>query len=84
MTHLWPHGEVISMTLDDAGLPGAFHWHGQTHKVQQIANRWRIDEGWWEGRVWREYFKLTTASGWLVILYRDMTTGAWYLQRLYD
>jgi len=54
------------------------------HTVQQIANRWRIDEGWWEGRIWREYFKLTTASGWLVILYRDMTTGAWYLQRLYD
>jgi hypothetical protein len=52
--------------------------------VQGIAKRWRVDVDWWRGRVWREYFKLTTHTGLLVILYRDVLTGRWYLQRLYD
>ncbi len=39
---------------------------------------------WWRVRIWREYFKLTTGTGLLVVIYRDLLSGAWYLQRLYD
>jgi hypothetical protein len=52
--------------------------------VQGIAKRWRVDQRWWQQWIWREYFKLHTDSGLLVILYKDMTNGTWYLQRLYD
>jgi hypothetical protein len=48
------------------------------------ARRWRVDTGWWQRRVWREYFTLTTTSGMLVAIYHDVLTGAWRLQRLYD
>ena len=84
MTRLWPEGEGIEVDVDDEGAPLSFTWRGQRRRVQGIAKRWRVDEGWWRNRVWREYFKLATADGLLVLLYRDLLTGDWRLQRLYD
>ena len=84
MTRFWPEGEPIAVTSDDTEIPRAFIWRGQTHQVQDIAKRWRVDVDWWRGRVWREYFKLTTRTGLLVVLYQNLLTGRWYLQRLYD
>lgn len=37
-----------------------------------------------DGRVWREYFRLVTVSGLLVDVYRDISGGGWYVQRVYD
>ncbi|GIK36980.1 MAG: hypothetical protein BroJett011_08130 [Chloroflexota bacterium] len=84
MTLLWPDGERITVESDAIAAPYAFTWQGQCHVVQEIAKRWRVDQGWWRKRVWREYFKLTTQTGLLVVIYRDVPTGAWFLQRLYD
>lgn len=84
MTYLWPRGQVVSVQQDSLATPQNFSWQGKTHRVQAVAKRWRVDHGWWRGRIWREYFKLTTDSGLLVIIYRDLLTGQWYLQRLYD
>lgn len=84
MTRLWPQGEPIAVASDAAQTPLTFTWQGRTHRVQGIAKRWRVDVDWWRGWVWREYFKLTTHTGLLVVLYRDLLTGRWYLQRLYD
>ena len=84
MTRLWPEGEGIEVDVDGEGAPLSFAWRGYRHRVQGIAKRWRVDEGWWRNRVWREYFKLATADGLLVLLYRDLLTGDWRLQRLYD
>ena len=84
MTRLWPEGEPILVQSDVAYTPQVFMWHGHSHRVQAIAKRWRVDVDWWRGRVWREYFKLTAHTGLLVIVYRDLLTGQWYLQRLYD
>lgn len=84
MTHLWPAGNPIVVLSDGLATPQSFTWQGRSHRVQQVARRWRVDQGWWRQRVWREYFKLTTQTGLLVIIYRDLLTGQWYLQRLYD
>ena len=84
MTRLWSQGELIAVVSDATQAPRAFTWRGRTHPVQGIAKRWRVDVDWWRGRVWREYFKLATRTGLLVIVYRDLLTGDWYLQRLYD
>ncbi len=83
MTHLWPEGERIEVECDGES-PCSFTWRGYVHSVQGIAKRWRVDEGWWRQRIWRECFKLHTSTGLLVIIYRDLLTGHWYLQRLYD
>ncbi len=84
MTHLWPDGERISVSLDGKGLPDCLTWRGHDHRVQGVANRWSVDEEWWRQRIWREYFKLTTQTGLLMVVYHDLLSGQWYLQRLYD
>jgi hypothetical protein len=84
MTPFWPEGQPITVRVDESNAPQRFSWLGAHHTVQGIANRWRADRGWWRKRVWREYFKLYTDTGLLVILYHDLLAGRWYLQRLYD
>ena len=84
MTRLWLEGEWIAMTLDAEGRPSHFLWRGVTHHVQGIAKVWRVDEEWWRQRIWREYVKLYTREGLLLILYRDLLTERWFVQRLYD
>lgn len=83
MTRLWPEGQAINV-VQEAGVPTAFIWQGQTHPVSQIARQWRVDVDWWQGRTWRTYYKVTTESGLLVVLFQDLATRTWYLQRLYD
>ena len=84
MSRLWPEGDPIHVTVDEMGKPTAFMWNGRTHPVLDIANHWQVDEQWWSSQVWREYFKLTTETGWLVIIYQNLLNRRWYLQRLYD
>lgn len=84
MTRLWPKGQPIAVVSDVDGTPRSFEWQGHTHPVTGISKQWRVDNGWWRLRVWREYFKLETETGLLVIIYRDLLTDKWYLQRLYD
>lgn len=84
MTYLWVDGDPVVIEADELGLPQQITWNGQTHEVAQITNRWRVDEGWWFQRTWREYFKLVTASGMLLTVFCDLETSEWYLQRLYD
>lgn len=84
MSFFWPEGQLIIVTSDSTQTPQAFTWDNQTHPVAQIAKRWRYDGGWWQQRAFRDYFKLTTETGLLVIIFLDWLSGQWYLQRLYD
>ena len=83
MTRLWTQGIAIRMDLND-GLPGRFVWEKRAHPVLYVANHWRVDVAWWRWRVWRDYWKLVTGTGLLVVVYQDLSVGDWYLQRLYD
>jgi hypothetical protein len=90
MTRLWSTGNPISVTgagndgAAERARPVSFGWQNQTHQVDEITREWRVDIDWWRGRIWRDYFKLSTDTGLLVIIYRDLVSGEWYLQRLYD
>ena len=84
MTRLWPEGTPIRVTADTGDRPRRFTWRGQTHVVDAITREWRVRTDWWRGAAWRAYFKLTTTSGLLVIIYRDLDGGEWFLQRLFD
>ena len=84
MSRFWPDGVPIVVTCDELATPLAFVWEGHRHSTERIVDRWRVDEGWWQRRVWREYFQLTTRSGLLVLIYHDVRAGEWRLQRLYD
>lgn len=84
MTRLWPEGTPIRVTTGSDDRPLRFTWRGQSHDIDAIAREWRVRTDWWRSSAWRVYFKLTTASGLLVIIYRDLQTGEWFLQRLFD
>lgn len=84
MTRFWPEGTLIAVVIQASGRPLRFEWQGQVHQVETIARQWRVDVGWWRVRIWRDYFKLTTDSGLLVVIYHELLTQQWYLQRLYD
>jgi hypothetical protein len=38
----------------------------------------------WQGGIEREYFRVSTVRGIVCEIYRDLLTGVWYLQRIYD
>ena len=84
MTRLWRTEVPLTVEADALMVPQTVIWRGQRHRVETVAKRWRVDQQWWVRRIWREYFKLATASGYLVVVYRDLQTGHWYLQRWYD
>ena len=84
MSHLWTAGSAITVTADAEGLPLRFVWRGTTHPVEGIANHWRVDGEWWRRRLWRDYFKLYTRTGLLVVLYHDLLSNSWFIQRIYD
>lgn len=84
MTHFWADGRALSVACDETGRPSALTWEGIRYRVLRVADRWRVDDEWWAERVWREYYWLTTEFGMLVLVYRDLLTGDWYLQRMYN
>jgi hypothetical protein len=84
MTRLWLDGSLITVVTGGLEEPSCFTWREQTHTVKAITRRWRINQDWWRERVWRDYFKLITQTGLLVIIYHDLQDDQWYLERLYD
>jgi hypothetical protein len=84
VAHLWIPGQPIRVRSDALGIPVSLRWEKQWHPTDKVYSRWRVDKRWWQQRIWREYFKLTTTTGMLVVVYRDFVNGKWYLQRLYD
>lgn len=64
--------------------PIAFLYKGRRERIGETLKRWRIVQGWWKRAVEREYLQIRTESGIVCELYRDLLTGVWYLQRIYD
>ena len=84
MTRLWPDGILVQVLDNGEGVPQRLSWAGRRHTVSEITRRWRVQSDWWRETVWRDYFKLTTETGLLLIIYHDLQSEGWYLQRLYD
>ncbi|MBI4789673.1 MAG: hypothetical protein HY782_21800 [Chloroflexi bacterium] len=86
MTRLWTAGQEIRVQRDAHGKLLKFTWQGRTHPIQKVRQRWQVDADWWseEGRVFREYFAVTTTDGLLCVLYFDFLDEQWYIAKCYD
>ena len=86
MTRLWTTGNGIDVKRDARGKMLYFIWQGRTHTIHKIRQQWQVDTDWWseEGRVFREYFAVTTTDGLLCVLYLDFLDEQWYLAKAYD
>ncbi|HET9557925.1 MAG TPA: hypothetical protein VFS70_12365 [Actinomycetota bacterium] len=50
--------------------------------MTRVAERWRIDEGWWgPNPLSRLYYRLVLSDGRLVTVYRDLGDETWWAQR---
>ena len=85
MTRLWPEGKQVEVWAREE-MPARFDWHGGPHRILDVCNRWQVHTLWWEPdeTVRREYLKVTTDSGLLCLIHRDLLSGGWFLSRLYD
>lgn len=87
MTQLFTPAQLIEVKFSTISQqPNAFVWHGITHWIEQIVQRWEIDTDWWavEGRIWRQYFAVSTNSKLFCVIYQDKETEKWFVSRLYD
>jgi hypothetical protein len=48
------------------------------------AGPFRLSESWWEHPVERDYYQLVDPGGALVLVFRDLRDGGWYLQGVFD
>lgn len=87
MTRLWTTGHAIEVERNPrASTVRAFTWRGRMHTVQKVRQRWQVDTDWWseEGRVHRDYWRVTTTDGLCCDLYLDLLDEQWYIARCYD
>lgn len=81
MSPFWPQALPIEVLAVEQ--PRQFRWRGQEHSIQQVSDHWQMHTGWWDGEIWRDYWEVAT-EGVLWVLYRDLFTGQWYLERIYE
>jgi protein ImuB len=48
------------------------------------AGPFRLSESWWEHAVERDYYQLVDNGGALLLVFRDLRDGCWYLQGVFD
>jgi hypothetical protein len=83
MTQFWAEGVPIAVEAND-NAPVAFCWQQRWRRVQTVVEQWVIHDEWWRDEVWRRYFQIETGDALLCVLYHDLLTDAWFLERIYD
>ncbi|MYD08404.1 MAG: hypothetical protein F4X02_00035 [Chloroflexi bacterium] len=79
-----PEGDAEALEVRLSGArPSAIRWKGSWHPIERIALSWQLDVNWWRARIYRDYYKVL-ADGMALVIYHDLLTGSWALQRVYD
>ena len=71
----------VSVTTDPSGLPQRVQREDGELPVEEIRELWRIDDEWWRSPIIRCYADVVLAGGKRVILFQDLVTGDWWIQR---
>lgn len=83
MTRLWQNGDPVAIETNGL-LPTAILLEGTWHPVEKTVLEWQVDVGWWRVRIYRDYFRILTSDGMLLVVYHDLLTDTWAVQRVYD
>ncbi len=82
MTRLLTPPTSVLVTLRPGGIP-AFISGAWAGPVDPIA-RWKVETGWWNQAVVREYWKVLLNSSLLCEIYHDLARDEWFVERVYD
>ena len=50
-------------------------------KVEEILEIWRVDDEWWRRPITRRYVEVLLQGGGHVVLFEDLVTHEWFLQK---
>jgi len=75
--------------LDASGTPAAIKASdGRTVgpsdgkiNVEFVNETWRLDDEWWRIPIHRRYFEIVLEDGKRAVLFEDLITGDWFIQR---
>jgi hypothetical protein len=84
MSKLFHEAIALEVKEDIQHRPIAFLYKGGKEGIEELCEQWRVSREWWQSADDREYFRVRTVKGIVCEMYRDLLTGAWYLQRIYD
>jgi hypothetical protein len=84
MGYLWRTGTPVKVYVDQTGRPKRVVWQGKEHTVEQVTRSWLIDDKWWVARIWRVYYLITTDTGLLMVIFRNLITNDWFVHRIHD
>ena len=82
MSRLWRDGKRLQVRSADA-MPTALRWKDAWYPIRHIALSWQLDVCWWRARIYRDYFKVL-AGDMALVIYHDLLTDTWAMQRVYD
>jgi len=73
----------VEVELDANGLPIGMRdaGCGMRRPVEAVGEVWRIDDEWWRMPIRRRYLEAILEGGKRVVLFEDLTTGAWWMQK---
>lgn len=70
----------VAVALDGHGRPRAIVDEHE-RAVESIGEIWRVDDEWWRQPISRRYFDVVLEGGRHMVLYEDLVTAAWWMQR---
>lgn len=76
-----PPPRPVQVTAGLDGLPRALVWREHMREVETIYEAWRERRHWWGHPVERDYFRLWTCDGQMYVVFRDLRTGRWWIER---
>lgn len=71
----------VAVTTDATGRPTIVHREEGDLQVEEIREIWRIDDEWWRSPIIRCYADVVLSGGKRVILYQDLVSLDWWIQR---
>jgi nucleotidyltransferase/DNA polymerase involved in DNA repair len=76
-----PAPRPVQVTTDRHGMPQALVWRDRIREVRLIYETWRERRRWWGRPVERDYFRLETGDGLVRVVFREVRTDRWLLER---
>lgn len=65
------------------GLPVVLHLRDGRQPIFGIDEHWRMEPPWWNRHIRRDYFRVILMDGSLRVIFRNLNTGGWFLERAY-
>jgi len=54
---------------------------GNGKRVESQGENWRMDDEWWRQPIVRRYVEVVLEGGGRVVLFEDLITGEWWMQK---